>query len=88
MKRIVNVASYTGFVVIACLHAVADGIINGDFEQVSTCPWIATTAQGIDPVVLAPDGNPCSFVRIVTGENEDGAGVLQSGFLVKVQNGE
>ena len=89
MKRIVNVAVCTAFVAVASTDALADGIVNGTFEQVSTCPWVAFKTPFMDPplpVVRAPGGNPCSFLKIETEHNQDSAVVRQEGFPVRAEN--
>ncbi|MCH8151543.1 MAG: hypothetical protein IH830_04115 [Planctomycetes bacterium] len=89
MNRILNLAACTAFVAVASANALADGIVNGTFEQVSTCPWVAFKTPFMDPpfpVVRAPSGNPCSFLKIETGHNEDSAAVRQEGFPVQAEN--
>ena len=91
MNHIFNIAAGTAFVAVACTNPLADGIVNGTFEQVSTCPWVAFKTLLMDPplpVVRAPSGNPCSFLKIETEHNQDSARVRQEGFPVKAQNGD
>ena len=91
MKRIVNLAVSTACVAVVCSNVLATGIVNGDFEQVSTCPWEAFKLPVTSPpfpVVLAPDGNPCSFLRIETNGNDDSAIVRQRDIPTRIPEGE
>ena len=55
----------------------------------STCPWEAFKL-GLSPtvpVVDAPEGNPCSYLKIETGEDDASAIVRQRGIRARIQNG-